>query len=302
MGNFLRITVRQFFLSTFLIFMVGSAFAQAKPAAESVTQQSAEEIGATREKLVEFLRLNPKSAAIIAHDPTLLGDLQYVGRNNPQLAAFLQSHPEVARNPEFYLFAKMPPGPGTMAARFEGEVWPELQVRRDPWGDFLNQDVVPFAVFVLIGSALIWLIRTLLEHRRWSRTFNVQTEIYSKLLEKFASNEDLIAYVQSEAGKRFLASATLPQVPEARAGSAVSRVLTPLQIGSVMTVAGLGFLFLHRNVGGSTPLLGIGTLAVALGIGFMISAGIAWVLANRMGIINPASAHGDASVHHETGL
>jgi hypothetical protein len=155
---------------------------------------------------------------------------------------------------------------------------------------------------VIVLLALLWLVRTLLEHRRWNRTFGVQTEIYNKLLEKFASNEELIAYVQSEAGKRFLASATLPQVPETRGTSAVSRVLTPLQIGSVMTLAGFGFLYLKHDVGESIPLLGLGTLAVALGLGFMISAGLAWVMARRLGIMGQAGGQNDGSIHHEPGL
>ena len=295
--------LRRFLVLAVSLVVCSFGIAQTKPAtANPAPQQSAEDVSATREQVIEMLRLNPKSAAIFAHDPSLLGDPQYVARNNPQLAAFLQSHPEVARNPEFYLFANVPPGRGPQAIRLEGEMWPELGAGRDWRADVFSNDVIPFVVFVIVLSALLWLVRTLLEHRRWNRTFNVQTEIYTKLLEKFANNEELMAYVQSEAGKRFLASATLPQVPEGRGTNPVSRVLTPLQIGAVMTLAGFGFLYLHHDVGGSIPLLGLGTLAIALGFGFMISAGLAWVVARRLGIMEPAGAHGDASIHHEAGL
>lgn len=279
------------------------AMAQPKQTpAQNPTVQSEEDVSTIRQQVIELLRLNPKSAAIFAHDPTLLSDPQYVARNNPQLATFLQSHPEVARNPEFYLFANVPPGRGSQAIRLEGEVWPELGAGRDWRGEVFANDVVPFMVFVLVLLALLWLVRTLLEHRRWNRTFHVQAEIYGKLLEKFANNEELMAYMQSEAGKRFLASATLPQVPEGRGTNAIARVLTPLQIGAVMTLAGCGFLYLQHDVGGSIPLLGLGTLAVALGLGFMISAGLAWVLARRIGILGPASGQAEAPIHQENGL
>ena len=294
--------VRWLVLVLFAVVGGGICFGQGKTAqaTNAFTQRSAEDVGPTRDQLIQLLRLNPKSAAIIAHDPSLLGDAGYVSRNNPNLAEFLQSHPEVARNPEFYLFANInPDGRGTPATRLESEVWPELSTARDPWVDFVSNDLTPFMVFVLIGSGLIWLIRTLLEHRRWNRTFAVQTDIYNKLLDKFASNEELIAYVQSEAGKRFLASATLPQVPETRTSSAVSRVLTPMQIGVVMTLAGIALLFLYYKIGGATPLLGLGTLAIALGLGFMISAGLAWALANKLGIVQltPAGQNGASSDH-----
>lgn len=270
--------------------------------AGAAQQQSAEDVSTIRQQVIELLRLNPKSAAIIAHDASLLGDPQYVARNNPQLATFLQSHPEVARNPEFYLFANVNPGPGTPAMRLESEVWPEMPVGRSRGLEVFSNDVIPFTVFVCVLLALLWLVRTLLEHRRWNRTFAVQTEIYSKLLEKFASNAELMAYVQSEAGKRFLESATLPQVPETRGANAVGRILTPLQIGAVMTLGGLGFLYLQHDVGGSIPLLGLGTLAVALGLGFMISAGLAWIMARRLGIMGEAGAQNEGSIHHEPGL
>jgi hypothetical protein len=58
----------------------------------------------TQKELIRLLKLSPTLTTVVAHDPTLLSNQDYVARNNPQLAAFLVAHPEVARNPEFYLF------------------------------------------------------------------------------------------------------------------------------------------------------------------------------------------------------
>ena len=51
-----------------------------------------------------------------------------------------------------------------------------------------------------IASGVIWLIKTLIEHRRWSRLSKIQTDVHNKLLDRFSANEDLLAYIQTPAG------------------------------------------------------------------------------------------------------
>src|ERR1700728_4276001 len=63
---------------------------------------SEKDIQTERHELLRLLRLSPTLTTVVSHDPSLLSNQDYVARNNPQLAAFLISHPEVARNPDFY--------------------------------------------------------------------------------------------------------------------------------------------------------------------------------------------------------
>jgi hypothetical protein len=77
----------------------------------------------------------------------------------------------------------------------------------------------------------------------------------------------------------------------------VSRVLTPLSIGIVLALTGIGLMLLH-NVGPDTqtPMLILGTLALMPGIGFILSAGATWVLAHRLGLLpGKDEARSDAS-------
>jgi len=116
----------------------------------------------------------------------------------------------------------------------------------------------------------------------------VQTDIYNKLLDKFSSNEEMLAYIRSESGKRFLDSATLPfgtgmqpQIP-----NPVARVLTPLQLGIVLAVVGIGLMFLRGRIpDAAMPLSVFGTLSLMAGIGFIISAGLAFGLAHHLGML-----------------
>src|SRR5215467_12430425 len=170
----------------------------ASPATASV-HISNEEREATREQLFNLLRLSPRLTAVLSRDPSLLGDQEYVSRNNPELAQFLQQHPEVARNPEFYLFAdRSRPG-----MRLEQYVYPELGYHMGTW-DRVMSELIPFLAFIVVTIGLLWLLRVLLENRRWGRILKLQTDVHGKLLDKFGSNQELLTYMNTEAGKRFL--------------------------------------------------------------------------------------------------
>lgn len=265
--------------------------APAAPAAAAIQPPPTDqELQATQEQLIKLLRLSPTLTTVVEHDPTLLSNQEYVNRNNPQLGQFLASHPEVARNPEFYLFTHLNTEGGRDDA-LERAVWPELDQRWHPPSaseQFLN-NVVPFLVFLGILLALLWLTRQLLENRRWARIFKLQSDVHGKLIERFGSGQELMAYMGTEAGKRFLEGAPIAVglEPEQRMPNAVARVLTPLQIGVVLTLLGIGLLSIKNYLGADmiSPMLLMGVVVLMPGIGFIISAGITWLLAARLGLM-----------------
>jgi len=247
------------------------------------------DLEATQKELIRLLKLSPTLTTVVAHDPTLLADQDYVSRNNPQLADFLAAHPEVARNPEFYLFTHVHPNDGSPDQALEREVWPGLVPRNDSWS--ANDVIDPIAAMLAFASflvALVWLVRQFLENRRWSRIFKLQSEVHGRLIEKFSSNQELSGYMETDAGKRFLEAAPIPVgiEPDQRMPNAIARVLTPLQIGVVLVLLGVGFfMLLHVRTEMYEPMLVLGTVALMPGLGFIISAGITWVLAARLGLI-----------------
>ncbi len=85
--------------------------APAKPAVQAqpfnAMAPTEKDLATTQAELIKLLRLSPKLTTVIEHDPSLLANQEYVSRNNPQLGQFLASHPEIVRNPEFYLFTHM---------------------------------------------------------------------------------------------------------------------------------------------------------------------------------------------------
>ena len=249
---------------------------------------------ATQEQLIKLLRLSPTLTSVVAHDPSLLANQEYVNRNNPQLAQFLASHPEIARNPDFYLFTRNEGQGGHRDQALQRAVWPEMiQPANEPWRgrpaseEFIS-DLAPVLALACFLGALIWMIRTFLENRRWSRVFKLQNEVHGKLIDKFSTSQELAAYMETEAGRRFLEAAPIPVgfEQEKRIPNAIARVLTPLQIGIVLVLLGLGcFLLRSASTDTNIPMLVLGTLVLMPGLGFIISAGVTWVLAGRLGLM-----------------
>ena len=279
--------------------LLGAGLASAQQSKPAATREPAPNPSPTPEKdladiqgeLIKLLRMSPTLTTVVARDPSLLSNQDYVSHNNPELARFLQAHPEVARNPDFYLFTNMSESNGTPSEALERKVWPELPAEhRSPVLQELISNGVPFLVFVCFLGALLWLTHVVLENRRWGRIFTLQTDVHGKLMDKFGSSQELLSYMNTEVGKRFLEAAPIPVGFERSQliPSPVARVLTPLQIGVVMTLLGIGFFFLcHSIPDAATPLLILGVVVLMPGLGFIISAGITWALAWQLGLMPP---------------
>ncbi|HEY2468456.1 MAG TPA: hypothetical protein VGI45_11565 [Terracidiphilus sp.] len=265
------------------------------------------EVAETQTELIRLLRLSPTLTTVVSHDPSLLSNQEYVARNNPQLAAFLAAHPDVARNPEFYLFSHLKHSDGEPDEALERAVWPDVyrqQPEQSGWYRFWDS-LVPLLAFVVALIAILWLARVFVENRRWNRIFKMQSDVHTRLIDKFTSNQELATYMQTEAGRKFLEAAPIPVAFEQnqRVPSAVGRVLTPLQTGIVMVLLGIGLLSL-QHVGPDTqiPMRILGIVVLMPGIGFIISAGVSWLLASRLGLMPETAQSGLQSSTYESVL
>ena len=268
--------------------------AQAAAPATAAAVPSDSQLADTREQLLSLLRMSPILTQVVQTDPTVLADQEYVGRTNPSLAEFLVQHPEVTRNPDFYLFANFPPQRGRNVSALR------RRVGEGNYSDPRNEDaesrrrfmlnVLQIPALLATMATLAWLIRILLENRRWSRVFRMQTEVHTKLLERFASSEELLRYMDTEPGKRFLEAAPIPMEfgRDQRMPGGLARVLGPLQIGIVLTLLGVGLLLLQRSrrlEEVSAGLLVVGVATIMPGIGFIISALISWRISAQLGLL-----------------
>lgn len=276
-----------------LLLSANSAAQAAKPAAPRASaapaQTNSKDVSALQDQLLELLRLSPTLAEVVARDPSLLGNQEYVERNNPELAAFLRDHTEIAQNPDFYLFNNLHGDGEQPSETLERKLWPQMAAPRNSNAESeLISDGIPFLVFLCILAALLWLTHVLLENRRWNRIFKLQTDVHGKLIERFGTSQEVLTYMGTEAGKRFLEATPIAVGFERQepVPSPVARVLTPLQIGVVMTLLGMGLILVRYSVpDAAAALLVLGTIVLTPGLGFIISAAITWVLARRLGLM-----------------
>jgi hypothetical protein len=212
---------------------------------------------------------------VLKLDPTLFSNQQYLA-NYPAVASFVAQHPEVAHNPGFYLESVWVPGerePSTPGHHI--------------WEKFM-EGLFILAIFSTIVTVFTWLIKTLVEQRRWSRQSRVQTEVHGKVLERLTSNEDLLRYMDTPAGRRFLESAPIPVDAASRQVSApVGRILWSIQMGLVLAAAGLGLEWVSSGVDkdASQPIWALGIVALCVGIGFVFSAIVAFILSRRLKLL-----------------
>jgi len=217
-------------------------------------------------------RAPPELSTILVLDPTLLSDPAFLGRY-PELAKFVESHPEVRHHPRFYL------------ADFR------IQERNSMVDDVLNGLFI-LLVMASIATAFAWLLKMVIDHQRWKRLSRVQTEVHNKILDRFGSTNELLEYMKTPAGSKFLESAPIPLHAEAAPQSAsTTRVIWSVQIGVIVAAAASGLMIVSTRFADEAgkDLFAMGVIALSIGLGFIASAFISMSLTRRLNS-NPGEA------------
>lgn len=289
MSNRLRPVLKYIFAGAALVAVASPAMAQAQRAQvqsqpQATIEASSQDARQTREEWRSVLNAHPPALGrLFKLDPSLMSNDAYLAAY-PTVAAFLKQHPEIARDPGYFL---------DWVTVQQGEYRQERESVH-MWRNFMEGLMVAFVISI-IGSFLVWLVKNVIEHRRWLRLTKTQTEVHSKLFDRLSSNEDLLAYIQTPSGRRFLEGAgAAPSVPaQPRAlGAPISRILWAVQVGIVVMAGAVGLLLVSRWVIDEVaqPLAAMATIGISLGIGFVISSAVAYVLSRSMGLIETPSA------------
>lgn len=268
------LAARTMLILTLMVATTAGVFAQ--PATTTTTTTSTttstprlEEPQQVRDQFMRLLGQHPREvASLLVLDPTLLSNDPFLARY-PELAQFVAAHPEIRRNPHYFVQEL----PNPLAFR-----------PRSSWQDVVEAIGIGF-VISLIAFILTWLVRTLIEQRRWSRLSRTQAEVHNKILDRFGSTEELLAYIKSPAGSKFLESAPIPLEFETARREPMPRVLWSIQIGLIVAAAGLGMLLVSGRFDPETArgFFAMGTIAACIGGGFILSAIVSMALSRFLG-------------------
>ena len=251
------------------------------PAAQPPATGLAQNANETRQQLYRVLEKYPPALGrVLRLDPTLMTNQGYL-TSYPQLASFIAQYPDVPRNPAYYL------------ERYEGNYY--VSQPREPrqealymWRNIL-EFLGAFAVFTVGAIALFSIIKYLIEYRRWHRISKVNAEVHNKILDRFGSNEELLAYIDSPAGRRFLEAT--PIAPNAatqgRMAAPYGRILLSVQIGVLLLALAIGFMWVSSRAIEEVRevFMGLSIVGMTLGLGCIVSAVASYVLSRKLGLL-----------------
>ena len=153
-----------------------------------------------------------------------------------------------------------------------GAGWSARSAMIDP-SDLAAIIVIPS--FCLMVGWLVWML---------TRTNHLKTqariELQKRLVEKINSAQDVVQLAQTEEGRQLLEALTMEQTPP------LEHILSSVQKGVVLLIVGLGTLSLRLFFPtGFGLFIIIGIFAGAVGLGLLVSAGVAYWLSKSWDLL-----------------
>ena len=143
-----------------------------------------------------------------------------------------------------------------------------------------------YIVAVTLPCMFGWFAWVVFSTFRRYKIAKLQADVQSKLLDKVGTGQDLLAYAQTDAGRQLLESLKVERVISQ---APYGKILGALQAGIVLFFFGSGMLMLRGHVStpqGSEGFTVLGTLLIALGLGFGFSAAASYYLSRSFGLLN----------------
>lgn len=139
--------------------------------------------------------------------------------------------------------------------------------------------------------AAAWIITTVIKAFKEKSILRTRAELYNRLLDKFSSGSEFAAYLESETGRQFVEEITV------QTAAPTSKILASIQKGVIMTLIGFGMLVLAKIFFGGelfNVVASAGTIALMIGVGYLISTGVTYYLSKSWGLLGAVAASKDA--------
>src|ERR1041385_1520550 len=141
---------------------------------------------------------------------------------------------------------------------------------------------MPMVISIAFFGMIVWIVW--LSTNAKNRRAQAQTEVQTKLIERFGTSKEFIEFLQSAAGQRFVSGVEVSTALYAR-----DRIIRGFGTGIVISLLGLGFLAIwifDHNGGFIYP----GFILLGLGAGFFLSAIVSLKLSKSYGLVDAAKS------------
>lgn len=225
----------------------------------------------------------PKLGQVLRTEHSLLSNETYLAPY-PALREYLKSHPEILRDPDYFV------GNATNEVEeLRERLQQQARLNYSPLGEIFEALVI-FSVFLAAIAVLMWIVRSVGDHRRWLRVWRAQADAHSKLMDRMTTNEELLAYLQTPAGRRFFESASMPvDFGPTRQSVPAGRIMWSVQLGLLLLVGGfalqLAKMDQQLSAGDISAMNVMSIVAMGLGISFILGAGTSYMISAKLGLL-----------------
>ena len=131
-----------------------------------------------------------------------------------------------------------------------------------------------FIVFVIVSA---WIVIVFISSMREKRKF----ELHNKLIDKFSNMNELNNFLKSDSGSDFLKSLTIEGI------APKEKLLKSISMGILLGVLGIAFFLVGKIFAAESRYFNAGaSIAIALGLGYLISTVVSVILSKKWGIID----------------
>lgn len=224
----------------------------------------------------------PRLGEVIKLDHSLLTNENYLAAY-PEFKTFLQRHPEVVRDPDFFFGQR-----DTEIEQLKQRLEQRNDYHRSTFQELL--DVLgPLAIFVTVVAVLVWAVKIFQDQRRWLRVWRAQAEAHSKLMDRLTTNEDMLAYIQTPAGKRFFEGSPVVDPAPQRFSVPVGRILWSAQAGLLFLLGGVSLQFARAmsnlNPDDYNAINIMSAMSIGLGVSFILGAFASYMISTKLGLL-----------------
>lgn len=129
-----------------------------------------------------------------------------------------------------------------------------------------------------------------------NRRAQLQSDVQTRLIDKFGSAPEMVAFLHSEAGHQFMSGVErMPQM------MARDRIVSGFRRAILLLFLGIAFLLLSLTRHGDGLLIS-GAILTALGAAFLVSTWASMKMSRSFGLMDPASSSVSSSMESEASL
>lgn len=141
----------------------------------------------------------------------------------------------------------------------------------------------PVVAIIAVFSTISFITWTIFSSVRRYKMARVQADVQTVLLARFDAAQNMAAYVETDAGKRFLGSLAFERE------APLAPMLDCVRWGIVIMFLGAALCLLRGIHAVDSDVIVPAILALALGVGFEVAAFVSWYLYRSLGLTESRS-------------